>query len=83
MNRLAIFDCDSTLVDSGATIYAALAETFRQNRLELPPAEPLHAEGPALVELDGATCWLPPGWVGVRDGTAAGTRSSTLTVTRR
>ena len=51
--------------------------------LELPPAEPLHAEGPALVELDGATCWLPLGWVGVRDGTAAGTRSSTLTVTRR
>ena len=26
MNRLAIFDCDGTLVDSGATIYAALGE---------------------------------------------------------
>lgn len=37
MNRLAIFDCDGTLVDSGATIYAALAETFRQNAIELPP----------------------------------------------
>ncbi len=37
MNRLAIFDCDGTLVDSGATIYAALAETFRQHKLELPP----------------------------------------------
>ena len=24
MNRLAIFDCDGTLVDSDATIYAAL-----------------------------------------------------------
>ena len=24
--------------------------------------------GPATVELDGATCWVPPGWVGVRDG---------------
>ena len=24
VNRLAIFDCDGTLVDSGATIYAAL-----------------------------------------------------------
>ena len=36
MNRLAIFDCDGTLVDSGATIYAALAETFRQNGLEVP-----------------------------------------------
>jgi len=21
-----------------------------------------------MLELDGATCWLPPGWVGVRDG---------------
>ena len=36
MNRLAIFDCDGTLVDSGATIYAALAETFRQNGIEVP-----------------------------------------------
>jgi N-methylhydantoinase A len=24
--------------------------------------------GPAVAELDGATAWLPPGWVGVRDG---------------
>ena len=32
MNRLAIFDCDGTLVDSGATIYRALAETFAQQR---------------------------------------------------
>jgi N-methylhydantoinase A len=24
--------------------------------------------GPAVLELAGATCWLPPGWVGVRDG---------------
>ncbi|HZC37751.1 MAG TPA: HAD-IA family hydrolase [Sphingomicrobium sp.] len=39
MNRLAIFDCDGTLVDSGATIYAALCETFRQNDLPLPPQE--------------------------------------------
>jgi phosphoglycolate phosphatase len=37
VNRLAIFDCDGTLVDSGATIYAALAETFAQRGLELPP----------------------------------------------
>jgi phosphoglycolate phosphatase len=28
MTRLAIFDCDGTLVDSGATIHAALAETL-------------------------------------------------------
>ena len=39
MNRLAIFDCDGTLVDSGATIYAALAASFEQNGLELPSAE--------------------------------------------
>jgi N-methylhydantoinase A len=43
----------------------------------LPRAEPLEARGPARVELDGATCWVPPGWVGVRDGT-----SSTLRLTR-
>ncbi|MGN6057057.1 MAG: HAD-IA family hydrolase [Sphingomicrobium sp.] len=39
MNRLAIFDCDGTLVDSGATIYAALGEAFAQNGLELPPPQ--------------------------------------------
>ena len=37
MNRLAIFDCDGTLVDSGATIYRALAETFRQSGIAVPP----------------------------------------------
>jgi phosphoglycolate phosphatase len=37
VNRLAIFDCDGTLVDSGATIHRALAATFEQNGLELPP----------------------------------------------
>jgi phosphoglycolate phosphatase len=36
---LAVFDCDGTLVDSGATIYAALSETFRQNGLDIPPVE--------------------------------------------
>jgi phosphoglycolate phosphatase len=39
VKRLAVFDCDGTLVDSGATIYTALAETFRQNGLALPPPE--------------------------------------------
>ena len=43
--------------------------------LELPPAAPLDLTGPAVVELDGATCWIPQGWVGVRDGS-----SSTLTL---
>ncbi len=39
MNRLAIFDCDGTLVDSGATIYAALADAFEVNGLEAPAPE--------------------------------------------
>jgi phosphoglycolate phosphatase len=37
VNALAIFDCDGTLVDSGATIHAALDATFAQHGLELPP----------------------------------------------
>ncbi len=45
--------------------------------LELPPAEPFKSTGPGVLELEGATCWLPPGWVGLRDGT-----SSTLRLTR-
>jgi len=51
MNRLAIFDCDGTLVDSGATIYAALQESFAENGLDIPP---LHVSrkviGLSLVE---------------------------------
>ena len=39
MNRLAIFDCDGTLVDSGHTIYAALTEAFGQHGEPLPPPE--------------------------------------------
>ncbi len=45
-------------------------------QIELPPGEPLDVAGPAVVELAGATCWVPPGWVGVRDG------YSTLVLTR-
>ena len=37
MNRLAIFDCDGTLVDSGATIHAALNASFAQHGFEIPP----------------------------------------------
>ncbi len=39
MTRLAIFDCDGTLVDSGATIFDALAETLRQNGIAVPPRD--------------------------------------------
>ena len=45
--------------------------------LELPRSEPSKTTGPGVLELEGATCWLPSGWVGVRDGT-----SSTLRLTR-
>ena len=44
--------------------------------ITLPPAEPLHVVGPSVLPLDGSTCWIPPGWVGDRDG------SSTLILTR-
>jgi phosphoglycolate phosphatase len=37
VNRLAIFDCDGTLVDGGAPIYAALSSSLRQNGLAVPP----------------------------------------------
>jgi len=38
VTKLAIFDCDGTLVDSGATIHRALSETFDRHGLEIPPA---------------------------------------------
>jgi phosphoglycolate phosphatase len=37
MNRLAIFDCDGTLVDSGATIHRALVTAFEAHGLDCPP----------------------------------------------
>jgi len=37
MNRLVIFDCDGTLVDSGGTIHRALDSTFRAHNLVCPP----------------------------------------------
>ncbi len=39
MNKLAIFDCDGTLVDSGATIQRALAAAFDQHAVDLPSPE--------------------------------------------
>ena len=37
MNRLAIFDCDGTLVDSGASIHRALKAAFELHGLDCPP----------------------------------------------
>jgi N-methylhydantoinase A len=44
------------------------ADVRRGPALVLPSSGHGTAVGPAVVELGGATCWLPPGWVGVRDG---------------
>ncbi len=34
-------------------------------QLTLPAGEPLRVEGPTTLELDGATCWIPPGGWGL------------------
>jgi N-methylhydantoinase A len=52
------------------------ADVVRGPRIDLPPEDPLHVRGPAIVELPGATCYVAPGWVGDRDG------NSTLVLTR-
>jgi N-methylhydantoinase A len=52
------------------------AEVKAGPTVELGCGEPLAVSGPAVVELEGATCWVPPGWVGARDG------NSTLVLTR-
>jgi hypothetical protein len=44
------------------------ADVRRGPTFELPSGEPVSATGPSVLELDGATCWVPPGWVGARDG---------------
>jgi N-methylhydantoinase A len=36
--------------------------------IELEAGERREVSGPHVLELDGSTAWIPPGWVGVRDG---------------
>ena len=65
--------------DRGRSIELVAVRTAKIRKgpaFELPPGELLRVAGPALVELPGATCWVAPGWEGVRDG------SSTLVLTR-
>ena len=51
MTRLAIFDCDGTLVDSGATIYAALRSSLVAHGYPVPPArEARRVIGLSLVQ---------------------------------
>ncbi len=50
--RLAIFDCDGTLVDSQANIIAAMADTFDRNRLPIPdPQTTRRVVGLSLLEI--------------------------------
>ena len=59
MNHLAIFDCDGTLVDSAATICAAMEECFAAAALPPPPRNATRrAVGLSLVE---AIALLHPG----------------------
>ena len=39
MNKLAVFDCDGTLVDSGGNIFAALSDSFTEHGLAVPAPE--------------------------------------------
>ena len=39
MNKLAVFDCDGTLVDSGGNIHAALSDAFDEHGYEVPAQE--------------------------------------------
>jgi len=50
------------------------AEVTSGPTIERRPTPLTEVSGPDVLELDTATCWLPPGWVGVRDGKGAGWR---------
>jgi N-methylhydantoinase A len=55
--------------DRGLELVAIRTAEVRPGpELQLPDVAAAAATGPALIELEGATCWLPPGWVGARDG---------------
>ncbi|MFC7535796.1 HAD hydrolase-like protein [Sphingomonas sp. GCM10030256] len=58
MTRLAIFDCDGTLVDSGATIHSALAQTFERHGRPLPPRD--GTKRVVGLSLDQAMAMLAP-----------------------
>jgi N-methylhydantoinase A len=43
------------------------ADVRRGPELQLDATEPVSVTGPARVDLDGATCWVPDGWAGMSD----------------
>ncbi|WP_037497924.1 HAD-IA family hydrolase [Sphingomonas jaspsi] len=59
MIRLAIFDCDGTLVDSGASIHRAVEAAFAAHGLVAPPRE--EAKKVIGLSLDQAMQRLAPG----------------------
>jgi N-methylhydantoinase A len=61
----------SRLIELVAVRTAELRAGPTIDREAVPPRR---ATGPDRLELDTATCWLPPGWVGVRDGKGGGWR---------
>jgi phosphoglycolate phosphatase len=57
MNRLALFDCDGTLVDSQHNICAAMTDTFARNGLEAPVRRAiLSVVGLSLIEAMRVLC---------------------------
>jgi N-methylhydantoinase A len=50
------------------------ADVRRGPRIERGTTPETHMTGPGMLELDTTPCWLPPGWVGVRDGKGGGWR---------
>ena len=44
------------------------ADVRRARHVELPTSEHRVEHGPVRIDLAGATLWIPPGWVGARDG---------------
>jgi N-methylhydantoinase A len=55
--------------DRGVELVAVRTAEIRTGpKLDLPQTVETASTGPAVVELPGSTCWIPPGWVGVRDG---------------
>lgn len=59
MIKLAIFDCDGTLVDSGGTIHTALRSAFDAHGLECPPKD--ITKKVIGLSLDEAMAQLAPG----------------------